>query len=124
MKKSVMKRWVAALRSGKYKRGTKYLKQQTNGKVKHCCLGVLCEVAKVDWVERWDTERTCTYQDSDNGDYSGVPEYVQEFSGLKDCLGYFQDVSNRDRSISHMNDSGKYSFNKIADIIEKNWERL
>jgi hypothetical protein len=124
MKKSVMKKWVAALRSGKYKRGTKYLKQERDGVVKHCCLGVLCEVAKVNWLEIWNDERTCTYQDSENGEFAAVPEHVQEFSGLKDSLGHFQDVSNRDRSLSRMNDSGKYSFAKIADVIEKNWERL
>lgn len=45
MKQNIMKKWVKALRSGKYKQGYGTLKQY-NGfeEVYHCCLGVLCEL--------------------------------------------------------------------------------
>ena len=37
MKKEVAKKWVKALRSGKYKQGQGYLKQYTNkGELRHC----------------------------------------------------------------------------------------
>lgn len=41
MKKSIMTKWVKALRSGEYKQGFGYLCNEGN----HCCLGVLCEIA-------------------------------------------------------------------------------
>lgn len=45
MRKDVMIKWVAALRSGKYIQGRKRLKQVSDTSViEHCCLGVLCEV--------------------------------------------------------------------------------
>lgn len=44
MKNNIMKKWVKALRSGKYKQGTGTLKQYNrNEEAKHCCLGVLCQ---------------------------------------------------------------------------------
>lgn len=36
--------WVAALRSGKYPQGQDYLKHETDGVVKYCCLGVFVEI--------------------------------------------------------------------------------
>ena len=46
MKKNIMKRWVSALRSGEFKQG----KGALEAKGKHCCLGVLCELALVEGV--------------------------------------------------------------------------
>lgn len=43
MKKGLKARWVAALRSGKYKQARKVLKRQ-DGKA-FCCLGVLCDIS-------------------------------------------------------------------------------
>jgi hypothetical protein len=42
MNKTIKKKWVAALRSGKYKQGTGRLYQEK--KNAFCCLGVLCRV--------------------------------------------------------------------------------
>ena len=46
MKKNIMTEWVSELRSGKYKQGYGLLKQIDDEEVilKHCCLGVLCEL--------------------------------------------------------------------------------
>lgn len=41
MKPELKRKWVAALRSGKYKQGTGELFYRDE----YCCLGVLCEVA-------------------------------------------------------------------------------
>ena len=49
-------RWLAALRSGEYKRGSSTLKRAINrgghftGRYEHCCLGVLCEIVGVPLV--------------------------------------------------------------------------
>ena len=43
--KAVIKRWVKALRSGKYKQGLGALKAtDSEGKPRYCCLGVLCDL--------------------------------------------------------------------------------
>jgi len=45
MRKIIAKKWIKALRSGKYKQGKGYLKQFTSkNEPRHCCLGVLCEL--------------------------------------------------------------------------------
>lgn len=41
MKKEIADKWVAALRSGKYKQGRQYLRTFEDN---YCCLGVLCEI--------------------------------------------------------------------------------
>lgn len=40
----IKEEWIAALESGEYTRGEKRLKVEGDGKVTHCCLGVLCEL--------------------------------------------------------------------------------
>lgn len=45
MNKAIKRKWVAALRSGKYKQGGGELRyERDEGDIRHCCLGVLCEV--------------------------------------------------------------------------------
>jgi len=43
--KAFKKKWVAALRSGKYKQGKHRLKQTDIKGDSYCCLGVACEIA-------------------------------------------------------------------------------
>ncbi len=43
MKREIRDKWVAALRSGRYHKGTNYLKTTYQGRVFHCALGVLAE---------------------------------------------------------------------------------
>lgn len=46
MKKEVAKAWVEALRSGKYKQGKGWLRQEEPGvEPTFCCLGVLCDLS-------------------------------------------------------------------------------
>ncbi len=90
-----MRKWVKALRSGKYD-------QDTSGELKnefgYCCLGVAKEIG------------LCNAKKS-NGDAKHwvstkfIPYPTQE-------------------SLANMNDSGKWSFNRIATYIEKNWKNL
>lgn len=46
MDETIKRKWVKALRSGKYKQGRNALKNETNA---FCCLGVLCEVLGAEW---------------------------------------------------------------------------
>jgi hypothetical protein len=46
MNQNIKQRWLEALRSGKYKRGTGTLKAKQLGEkgYRYCCLGVLCDL--------------------------------------------------------------------------------
>ena len=48
MKPEVKAKWIAALRSGKYKQGKKFLNKEGT---RFCCLGVLCDLAFQDGVK-------------------------------------------------------------------------
>lgn len=94
------KKWVAALRSGKYK--------QTQGQLrsddKYCCLGVACDLAMETGVIS-----------SFIGTNLGLPKPVQDWIGLKDDFGNYRGFS----SLASENDAGR-TFLEIADIIENN----
>lgn len=127
MKKAVMKKWVAALRSGKYKRGSGWLRKRLNGQDRFCCLGVLCDISKkAKWVDGGGEHYFASAQASDHGDEHDktLPLTIREWSGLMWDDGGFIGDDGRCKSLAKINDSGKYSFAKIADIIEKNREKL
>lgn len=50
-REEVVKRWVAALRSGEYKQHQKALR--SHAKNSFCCLGVLCDLAAKDGGADW-----------------------------------------------------------------------
>lgn len=105
MKKSVMKKWVAALRSGEYTQTQMALK--SNGS--YCCLGVLCKVVG----EKFDSNERCLNEGT------LLPSKVQKKSGLKSNDG----SRPGKRDLANLNDEG-YSFKKIAAIIEKEYKDL
>lgn len=109
MKESVAKEWIAALRSGKYKQGQGQLKTQD----KFCCLGVLCDISKQsEWFNSYYDENHCTPS----------PKIVK-WAEMKERNPMVL-VEGEFWSLAMINDIKKYSFEKIADIIEKNWENL
>lgn len=104
MKKSIADKWIKALRSGKYKQTKNKL---TNGK-EFCCLGVLCEIApKI-------TTKSVLHTDETLRKYPKV----MQWAGIKSTNGHYGKST-----LTIDNDFGN-SFNSIADIIEKNWEKL
>lgn len=105
MKKKIADRWVRALRSGNYKQGKQSLVLSDGS---FCCLGVLCDLATKSKVVS-----------PDNYSHLGVlSDEVQEWAGMQSDSG---DRKNR-KSLTEYNDHCGYSFNKIADIIEKNYK--
>lgn len=108
------KRWVKALRSGKYKQGRDYLHK--TGPDRFCCLGVACDLyqkavgglteQKSDYEVRYD----------DNG--TSLPDPVMKWLGIKSACG-----SLSGGNLQARNDRGT-SFKQIADIIEKHQEEL
>lgn len=138
MKNNIMKKWVKALRSDKYKQGTGTLKQYNRkGQAEHCCLGVLCELYNQEMrknKKKTIPEKICN-NDSDfsfgytrfDGSCDGLPKSVRNWSGVKDTIGRFfigQNLfGNEHESLADLNDNGR-KFKTIANIIEKNWEKL
>jgi len=96
-------KWVAALRSGKYKQDTEKGKLETvDGKF--CCLGVACKVAGVG--NKNNVLSQAWIEDSKDFKIKGVPKILKEDTELPTRL-------------AQMNDAGK-SFKFIATWIEKN----
>jgi len=141
MKKDIAKKWIKALRSGKYKQGENYLKRfNSKGQPRHCCLGVLCELyndtmkknhKKTISVEECNDEPTLDhgYVRFANKDGS-LPNIVRKWAGIKNEMGTFS-YTEKDAygtfkgtdCLADLNDTGK-KFSAIADIIEKNVENL
>ena len=136
MKKDIAKKWVKALRSGKYKQGKGYLKQfNSKNEPRHCCLGVLCELyndtmkkhhKKTLYIEEMEDKLMGTsFVRFDLVD-GGLPKAVKKWAGIKNTLGNFivdDSEYEIEECLADLNDSGK-KFSTIANIIEKNVENL
>lgn len=138
MKAEVAKKWVRALRSGKYKQGRNALKYKSErGVVRHCCLGVLCELYQKDHKRRLFTGKIVESKSNPDLPKGAVgihfaeedgqlPEAVRKWAGMEsidgslllsvDDYGYYP-------SLAEMNDDG-YNFKRIADVIEAKSDRL
>jgi hypothetical protein len=122
MKKEVMKKWVAALRSGKYRQGEGQLKipAKHQGHVKYCCLGVLCDIAPKT-VGEWGKKKT-PYPNFAGSDGS-LGKKVRNWSGVKTDTGQVI-ADGKPCNLAYLNDVEGVSFKKIADVIEDNWRKL
>ena len=101
------KKWVAALRSGKFTQGTGWLER--NGK--YCCLGVACRVYQEEVGDlRVDIKRDGIVFDKKYYEY--CPLKVGKWLGLAKKDGKYQSSS-----LVEDNDNG-LSFEEIANIIE------
>ena len=105
--KDNVKKWVEALRSGKYTQTTKCLQNQKG----YCCLGVACDL--------YEKETGHLLPKDDNGYYfsgvlSGAFGVVKNWLGLSDREG---GLSGPIISLAIANDQGK-TFEEISDIIE------
>jgi hypothetical protein len=144
MKKEIAKKWVKALRSGKYKQTRNVLKTKTKkGLVSHCCLGVLCELYQND-CKRKNKKGLLVYENESGGyeipktntlfafssELAALPEKVRSWAGLKSDEGGFRNEDTEFvlkgeicRNLAKLNDAGA-KFEKIADIIEANVTNL
>lgn len=123
-----VRKWIAALRSGRYQQGRNALRRRTGEGVAYCCLGVACDLYD---STKWDNEVYCL-----GSDYVMLPpEAVRAFFGLKAASGHFTFVSDKPvdpskfvyepligpvwgTSLDRLNDSAELSFEQIADVIE------
>ncbi len=115
--KPLLRKWVAALRSGKYHQTSGALCRVENRQTFHCCLGVACRVAAKNGfkvttlVERGgDNEVTFSYNGYSDGGV--LPDT------LRDKLGISLHVQS---TLVRMND-GDRTFKEIADFIEEEYD--
>lgn len=120
----VIKQWIKALRSGKYKQGRSFLHKHTKNGDHYCCLGVLCDLAvKAGVID------SPTYNASENifeygkkKDTTLLPYKVQKWAGLRTDGGNFCTSKFTD-NLAELNDEGK-RFTTIATFIESRPEGL
>ncbi len=135
-------KWMKALNSGDYTQGFERLVSQTDSEGrKHCCLGVLCELHKLENGGEWDDfTGEETYLNAD----AFLPEEVAKWAGfsakeldsdaicdqeetecfdikikLPDSSGEVVDHNCMNSTLSKRNDAG-VSFARIADLISIN----
>lgn len=111
--------WVAALRSGDYDQTTGQLANEA--RTRFCCLGVACEVAIKHGVIETYTPQAM-----------GLPHEVNNWLGLED-QGFNEGVLAEDvlvdyvtdeHTLTGLNDTAMWSFDKIADVIEEGKVKL
>lgn len=115
MKKENADKWVAALRSGKYKQTKGHL-QTADG---FCCLGVLLDINGIQPVKGETVADHDVYYYGE--ERAVIANQFLTTCDIKEPSGMFSSETERNTQLSALNDDGK-SFAEIADIIEKNWE--
>jgi hypothetical protein len=101
-------KWVADLRSGKYKQCKLCLKRQVDEEFRYCCLGVAYDIQ---YPHGW-----ASYDDlfTNEGEKFYLSAAFREFVGLTEAEVL---------QLGRLNDVNKFSFEQIADYIEKNFIR-
>lgn len=124
MNPEVKRRWVQALRSGRYTQGTGRLRSVAD---EFCCLGVLCDLKDPDgW--RWNNDgRSWHYGDDfDIESDVGLPPEVVAWAGLADhdfptspeVRGAQLAEWNDGRTDDHDYHHPQLTLSEIADLIE------
>lgn len=114
--KENLQKWVAALRSGKYKQGREKLKQPgLIGEPKYCCLGVACDISE---VGSWDN---LFYRVGDEFHSGKLPSAVAQWLGVESNPTLFSELVGRPSSAIELNDKFMNSFTGIADAIERTY---
>ena len=110
----LQKKWLEALRSGKYKQGGGMLRSQND---EFCCLGVACEVIGLEAVITDPSSDCHSYGAERSGGYA--PREVREALRLYSASGFPHGASTPGlRPLADMNDEGQ-TFAEIADHLEK-----
>lgn len=109
----IKEKWLAALRSGRYKQGKEALKINNSAKKKahqYCCLGVLCEIYKDEKKLPRDTDLRAAGDEVPNDEvvqWAGIPDFNPDVV-----------YNGEGTSLTILNDGGK-TFLTIADVIEE-----
>lgn len=134
MNPEVKKKWLEALRSGKYQKATSRLHytRPLEGD-SYCCLGVLCELYRIEhpneayWKPSHGDAREHTQsfvvEDNFREEYVILPWKIKEWAGLPDSNPEVIINEAMDhKPLAYINDShikGIYTFEDIAMYIEE-----
>lgn len=124
MNPDVRARWAAALRSNHFRQGhNKLTVTGADGVTRHCCLGVLCELAREDGVPlRVRDADTKIIAGRVTRSYDGAvnfpPAAVLRWAELDDRNPSVRH-EGRTRTLGFLNDELTTSFATIADLIEE-----
>ena len=108
------KKWVEALRSGKYSQ----CKGTLQNRAGYCCLGVACDV--------YEKETGNKLPKNNHGFYKGC-SLINKFEVVKDWLGLKEHNGNLSAflyqgtiypTLAYLNDHSRSTFNEIANVIE------
>jgi hypothetical protein len=133
MTKETLKRWLDALRSGKYKQFYRQLSNEDN--TQFCCLGVLCDVTKEETGGYWNNNYFIMLDDGETiGDNECIPNFVSNKIGIVKVPRITISEENKKKynivevdlddkhSLVTLNDEYKIGLNGIADLIEESPE--
>lgn len=119
MNPEIKQKWVEALRSGKYNQTEVSLKDCQG----HCCLGVLCEIRCKELGVNSDTFFSEVLEDT--GGQGFLNKSMLTWAEFDETVIFEQhetafsiNPKGIKMSLHELNDNG-YTFNYIADIIEK-----
>lgn len=116
------KKWVAALRSGKYAQGRNFLRRistEHGTPDAYCCLGVACDLYAQDKGGEWAARSLRgpqTFSTRRDSSSTNLPLEVGMRLGLVD----FSSGSKAVSKLIDMNDRKLCSFEEIASFIERN----
>jgi hypothetical protein len=113
MKRSIARKWAAALASGEYKQGFGQLRKGD----KFCALGTLCNLHAQEHPEVAAKEKVKSRY---LGEETMLPTQVVEWAGMNSSDGKI----NWRASIIDLNDEDKMSFPEIAKVIRNCWKEL
>ena len=119
-KETLLKEWIADLRSGKYQQLTASLGR---GRSERCCLGVLCETYIRLGGSLMVTHSGCGLSLEYDGKVNTLPAKVAAAVNLSTESGNFFLHSGYPSSLVNLNDMG-VTFEQIADIIESRPDRM
>lgn len=119
MNKKIKKKWLAALRSGKYKQAKGKLRRSipNTSQYKHCCLGVLCDIYRKE-TGKGEFNSTGHYVIDGEYGYGILPEAVRDWAGLTRSNPEVK-YGGGNMCIASVNDMEKVGFERIADLIEE-----
>ena len=124
MKKSDVKKWVKALRSGEYQQGEGELCREDDivGDCEYCCLGVACDILIDEyWIKDLNLWSIGPLESFD------IPELADKKKWNESTTISFPSLSNLQKmgldvayaqELAELNDKG-WSFKRIANKIEK-----
>ena len=109
----IKEQWANELKSGKWEQGKFYLCSDN----KYCCLGVLVS------IQNRPSETTSNEYYKNHLAFDGSDDSIRSINPLFKVLGDSGDFNGFKidtwKSLAGLNDSGNYSFEQIAEVIEK-----